>query len=806
MDPNHIKEHLVATTILQLDALLKYGFIDVKQHETILGCLPNASTNVSPVHSVTHKLPGAVPVIPSAGSSLRKTVVGLGGNNNTATHSLIISSNPIRVAVKDFQTGVDGDLSFKVGDLIEVLEEVDENWMSGSLNGKIGIFPTNFTEPKVVLKPKPSSQRPILPLSPKPITASLISNGPPQPPPLSSKPINRIAMSNRPSVAGSIASMGSTTSLTPVPQPTEQSNQQFFYLRSKANGNVLGVEMGLTSMVTHDSPILVVPLTSKSTEPLLLRMDETSCLITPSNLAVDVRVGEWTNGGTVVLAKRVATSIGEGLHQRWEISSDGAVRSERGFMLVEDYGRAVVWESDADLEDQRWDLKLQLPLPRRSKIILFATLTIATCLATIYLIFGETLLLPVETNIAQVCNDHSPDCIITHRTQSSTSNSTSLKPKVLYYNTHGGAGENMEGVMSRLDIQLDFFNPKQITGYGMSAKRAQHLIRNGHVDFVCGLYDVIIIGDTIPHGRALMQSLLEKDPAKRCKSKIVVEMTNRFDWDVKDKKAYYKMWKELIKRSEKDLKGKIVWVANNNVEQAYMEFKLRYMAPKAFRVLRPIGIAKDHEYPEDLENPDFSNFAARTHDTTHIFDDMKMKHNIPLTIFPFGHKYGGPKNLLRFKGFVDIPYQYSVMKFYENIAYGVPTFVPTPYFYEYLVNNKQHFTHCIHLNILQQLPTADQIEERAMKPIRDFPEWSGYMDYYDPVFAPFVYYFNNWDELREAAMKQKVKEVDWKRVRVFGPLFYAGYRKKILEGWASLFHDDLGFSGVNASSLAIMVE
>ncbi|KAI9350220.1 hypothetical protein BDR26DRAFT_578954 [Obelidium mucronatum] len=240
--------------------------------------------------------------------------------------------------------------------------------------------------------------------------------------------------------------------------------------------------------------------------------------------------------------------------------------------------------------------------------------------------------------------------------------------------------------MSRLNVQLDFFNPKQITGYGMSGKRAKYLIRNGHVDFICGLYNVIVIGDTIPHGRAVMQSLLERDPAKRCKSKIIVEMTNRFDWDIKDKDAYYRMMRDLAYRSDKDLKGKIYFVANNNVEQAYMELKIGYRFPQSIRVLRPIGIAKDHEYPEDLENPDFSNFAGRTHDTTQIFDAMKLKHNIPITIFPFNHKYGGPKNLLRFKGFIDIPYQYSVMKFYENIAYGVPTFVPTPFFYEYLVN------------------------------------------------------------------------------------------------------------------------
>ncbi|KAI9350217.1 hypothetical protein BDR26DRAFT_578878 [Obelidium mucronatum] len=141
------REHLITTTLLQVEALLKHGYIDAKQHDTIVTTLQQSGTGQG-THVIAHKLPGAVAVAPSAGSaSLRKTVVGLGGNGNTATHS-IVGSNPIRVAVKDFQTGVDGDLAFKVGDLIEVIAEVDENWMSGSLNGKTGIFPTNFTEPK----------------------------------------------------------------------------------------------------------------------------------------------------------------------------------------------------------------------------------------------------------------------------------------------------------------------------------------------------------------------------------------------------------------------------------------------------------------------------------------------------------------------------------------------------------------------------------------------------------------------------------------------------------------------------------
>ncbi|XP_060717292.1 SH3 domain-containing kinase-binding protein 1 isoform X1 [Tachysurus vachellii] len=38
------------------------------------------------------------------------------------------------------------ELELKIGDVIEVLGEVEEGWWEGSLNGKIGMFPSNFTK------------------------------------------------------------------------------------------------------------------------------------------------------------------------------------------------------------------------------------------------------------------------------------------------------------------------------------------------------------------------------------------------------------------------------------------------------------------------------------------------------------------------------------------------------------------------------------------------------------------------------------------------------------------------------------
>lgn len=40
----------------------------------------------------------------------------------------------------------DQELDFTEGDIIQVDEQIDENWLSGTLNGKTGMFPTNYVE------------------------------------------------------------------------------------------------------------------------------------------------------------------------------------------------------------------------------------------------------------------------------------------------------------------------------------------------------------------------------------------------------------------------------------------------------------------------------------------------------------------------------------------------------------------------------------------------------------------------------------------------------------------------------------
>eukprot|EP00128_Syssomonas_multiformis_P002334 Colp12_sorted_trinity150504_noHs@15130 len=49
-------------------------------------------------------------------------------------------------ALFDFNPQEDGELGFRKGDVITVLDENDPNWWRGQLNGSVGVFPVSYTQ------------------------------------------------------------------------------------------------------------------------------------------------------------------------------------------------------------------------------------------------------------------------------------------------------------------------------------------------------------------------------------------------------------------------------------------------------------------------------------------------------------------------------------------------------------------------------------------------------------------------------------------------------------------------------------
>ena len=54
----------------------------------------------------------------------------------------------IAKVIFDHDAGGDDELSLKEGELVEVLDQEDDGWWKGLLNGKKGLFPSKFVELK----------------------------------------------------------------------------------------------------------------------------------------------------------------------------------------------------------------------------------------------------------------------------------------------------------------------------------------------------------------------------------------------------------------------------------------------------------------------------------------------------------------------------------------------------------------------------------------------------------------------------------------------------------------------------------
>ena len=65
----------------------------------------------------------------------------------------------------DYDAENDDELTLKEGDVVKVLDQEEEGWWKGELNGSIGVFPSNFVE--IIKGPEPEAQAPKEPEPPK---------------------------------------------------------------------------------------------------------------------------------------------------------------------------------------------------------------------------------------------------------------------------------------------------------------------------------------------------------------------------------------------------------------------------------------------------------------------------------------------------------------------------------------------------------------------------------------------------------------------------------------------------------------
>ncbi|KAJ3385929.1 hypothetical protein HDU80_000530, partial [Chytriomyces hyalinus] len=334
-------------------------------------------------------------------------------------------------------------------------------------------------------------------------------------------------------------------------------------------------------------------------------------------------------------------------------------------------------------------------------------------------------------------------------------------PRILYYNRHSACHNNMAHITSRLGLNFTRLKPGFLGDLGMREHRANDIINDGFVQIVCASADVIIISDTLPDARPLLQSLLRQNPADRCSSHIIVELTNRFDWGIADFDEYHQLIWQLHHAKPPNLH----WVANNAFEAKVMADDT--LANPEFRIFRPSGFSN---VPPNAVSPQDKTVALlRELDNSEVLATMR---ELQIPFNRIVGQYGGPHTLKQYRAYIEFPYQVSTMKLYENLAAGVVMLIPSHSFFKELVEKRIH-----------AFGPWEMLRRMG-------PNWHEYMDYYIPELNPYINYFNSFDHLREILSSSK--DLDTKNVRVTAPAAYNRITQDMLYGWADLFAE-IGF-------------
>ncbi|KAI7874133.1 SH3-domain-containing protein [Lichtheimia hyalospora FSU 10163] len=119
--------HVLASIKKDLDFLKQQQYLTPAAYEDIKRNLPNTIT--------------ATPA--AAASPASRAVPSPPSYNNAAPNSLATAE-----ALYDFNGPNPQDLSFRQGEIIQVTEYVNNDWWRGTLNGRTGLFPSNYVQKK----------------------------------------------------------------------------------------------------------------------------------------------------------------------------------------------------------------------------------------------------------------------------------------------------------------------------------------------------------------------------------------------------------------------------------------------------------------------------------------------------------------------------------------------------------------------------------------------------------------------------------------------------------------------------------
>lgn len=304
--------------------------------------------------------------------------------------------------------------------------------------------------------------------------------------------------------------------------------------------------------------------------------------------------------------------------------------------------------------------------------------------------------------------------------------------RIAYVSRHVGTTADFKYMAENLQLEnVDYINPKDWYGFQDSKENYKKLIKNGHRDRICSDYDAVFISDSLTDGWGFIM-----DEDIKCKN-VVFVVTNRFDYGARaDEKAMFK--EDMTRAINREDEFKVKIIQNNNFEVDYMKNRGVKFPSNDVPLIRPFGYTSIPQNQDNFKQEDCLIIARVDQDKILMHDLVREKTGFDCKVLE--GKYGGPRTLSKYNSIVvHLPYQVSIMKMWENLAYGTLMAIPSPKF----------FTQICSENSCKQ--TEDVFET---KNVFGAEKWVDHVDWYLQDWKECFVQFDSWDQLKEIIGKR----------------------------------------------------
>ncbi|QLQ82235.1 hypothetical protein HG537_0G04900 [Torulaspora globosa] len=305
--------------------------------------------------------------------------------------------------------------------------------------------------------------------------------------------------------------------------------------------------------------------------------------------------------------------------------------------------------------------------------------------------------------------------------------------KIAYVSRHIGTTVDFQYMAKHLQLEnVDYYDASKYYEFQASAKEYRSIVDDGTVEKICSTHDLVFVSDSLADGWPFIM-----DGKQKCKN-VVFVITNRFDIGAvgDDKEAFIRDFNYSLNRDD-EYRAKIV--VNNLFEVPYLESRDVHV-PEYHPLIRPFGYNSVDAKELNEDDDDFSCLIiSRVTQDEYLMSELVAKHTSHhCKVLPT--HYGGPKTLSKYESIVvHLPYQVSVMKMWENLAYGVLMIIPSPDFFTQICTEN----HCAEVR-------------DAMQPKEVFGEatWSNYLDFFLPDWEKCFIQYNSWEQLDDILTKK----------------------------------------------------